>query len=163
MFLVVLFLWFLSGLGFAFFWFEAHSSTQSLSTQCWSWSLGALAQCSDWQVDLLCFVATGIGPQISIKDLRVATKGDLTLALQISASKTLYVSKSWGGPTTVVGWVLAKPLWCVHGDSMVCCLCQCGQGKRCAWTKQSTWTGRVKIKELLCWKQLGMKRCCNCN
>ena len=41
-----------------------------------------MAQCSDWQVDLLAYVATGIGPQISIKDLRVSKRGDLILGLQ---------------------------------------------------------------------------------
>ena len=79
-----------------------------MSTHCST--LGALAQCSDWQIDLLCFVATGIGPQISIKDLRVGAKGDLTLALQIAgvSQKDWCDSNSCGCLDT--GWALAKLL-----------------------------------------------------
>jgi len=43
-----------------------------------SHSQGSLAQLSDWQIDLLIFVATNIGPMVSLKDLRVNTRGDLT-------------------------------------------------------------------------------------
>lgn len=55
-------------------------------------------------------MATGIGPQISIKDLRVGTKGDLTLALQIAgvSQKDWCDSNSCGCLDT--GWALAKLL-----------------------------------------------------
>ena len=39
---------------------------------------GSLAQLPDWQIDQLMFVATNIGPMVSIKDLRVNTRGELT-------------------------------------------------------------------------------------
>ena len=44
---------------------------------------GSLAQLSDWQIDQLMFVATSIGPMVSLKDLRVNTRGNLTFGWQL--------------------------------------------------------------------------------
>ena len=46
-------------------------------------SPGTLCQLSDFQLDLLMFVATGLGPMVSIKDLRVSTRGELSLGLML--------------------------------------------------------------------------------
>jgi len=46
-------------------------------------SPGTLCQLSDFQLDLPMFVATGLGPMVSIKDLRVSTRGELSLGLML--------------------------------------------------------------------------------
>ena len=46
-------------------------------------SPGTLCQLSDFQLDLLMFVATGLGPMVSLKDLRVGTRGELSLGLMV--------------------------------------------------------------------------------
>jgi hypothetical protein len=42
---------------------------------------GSLCQLSDWQLELLMFVGTGLGPMCTLKDMRVNTRGELRFGL----------------------------------------------------------------------------------
>ena len=54
-------------------------------------SSGTLCQLSDLQLDLLMFVATGLGPMVSLKDLRVGTRGELSLGLMLKFRSQIIV------------------------------------------------------------------------
>ena len=73
-----------------------------------SQSQGSLAQLSDWQIDLLIFVATNIGPMVSLKDLRVTTRGDLTLGWHLGCFFVLVAHTHRDQVQLSCSWYLRK-------------------------------------------------------